>query len=561
MLSNLRISLRLMVMVCLSVLGICAVAGVGLSTLKSNLIADRKDKLQDIVLIAQQAIDLDREAAKKAGLSETEMLARSKALLRSLRFGKDDYFYALDMNGVVVAHPNPNVENRNFTTIADSDGVFFGTQQVELVSKGPGAGFVAFRFPRPGASNPSPKIAYATGYKPYNWVISGGIYLDDVDTIFWSQVEQIGVLVGFGLLLVVGMSAMLSRSIVKPITGMTAAMHKLASGDTETEIPARGRGDEVGAMAQSVQVFKETMIETARLRREQDTLKLKSEAEKKELMSKMADEFEQSVRASLDALTQSAAMMRTMSQSMSTTTKAASHQSTTVAAAAEEATVNVQTVAVATEELASSVAEIGRQVTQSTGIAGKAVEEANRTNVTVQGLSMAAQKIGDVVRLISDIASQTNLLALNATIEAARAGDAGKGFAVVASEVKSLANQTAKATEEISAQVSAMQEATVEAVLAIESIGGTIGEINEIATTIASAVELQGAATQEIARNVQQAAQGTGQVSHNIVGVNEAAGKTGAAASRVLISAEDLSHQSATLRADVDRFLASIRAA
>lgn len=200
-------------------------------------------------------------------------------------------------------------------------------------------------------------------------------------------------------------------------------------------------------------------------------------------------------------------------------------------------------------------------MTQSTQIAAKAVEEANRTNQTVQGLSAAAQKIGDVVKLISDIASQTNLLALNATIEAARAGEAGRGFAVVANEVKSLASQTAKATEEISAQVAAMQGATGEAVQAIASIGDTIASINEIATTIASAVEQQGAATLEIARNVQQAAQGTGQVSHNIVGVNQAAGQTGTAASQVLLSAEELSKQSATLRADVDHFLANIRAA
>jgi methyl-accepting chemotaxis protein len=560
MLGNLRISSKLMIMVCLSVLGIGAVAGVGLSAFKDNLLEDRKAKLQDLVQLARQTLDLDREAARKAGLSEADMLARSKALLRTLRFGKDDYFYALDMDGVVVVNPNAKVENKNLIATADSNGVFFTREQVELVRKG-GSGFVAFRFPRSGANEPLPKIAYATGYKPYNWAIASGIYLDDIDAIFRTQLAWIGGLVAAALLLVVGMSVLLSRSIVGPITGMTAAMHKLAGGDTATVIPARERGDEVGAMAQSVQIFKDNMIETARLRGEQDGLKLASEAEKKAFLSKMADEFQNGVRASLDTLTQSANSMRTMSQSMSSTAEDASHRATTVAAAAEEATTNVQTVAVATEELSSSVAEIGRQVTQSTHIAGQAVAEANRTNKTVQGLSAAAAKIGDVVKLISDIASQTNLLALNATIEAARAGEAGRGFAVVANEVKSLANQTAKATEEIAAQVTAMQSATTEAVQAIESIGGTIGSINEIATTIASAVEEQGAATQEIARNVQQAAQGTGQVSQNIVGVNQAAGQTGAAASQVLVSAEELSRQSATLRADVDHFLANIRAA
>ncbi|WP_315830946.1 methyl-accepting chemotaxis protein [Bradyrhizobium prioriisuperbiae] len=561
MLGNLRISSKLMIMVALSVLGIGAVAGVGLSALKDNLLEDRKAKLQELVLLARQALDSDREAAKKAGLSDADVMARSKALIRTLRFDKDNYFYALDMTGTVVANPNEKVEGRNLFNTPDSNGVYFTRQQVELVSKGPGAGFVAFRFPRLGTDQPAPKLAYAVAYKPYDWAVGGGIYLDDVDAIFWSHVRSIAFLVGIALLLVVGMSLLLGRSIVKPITGMTAAMRSLASGDTATEIPARERGDEVGAMAQSVQIFKDNMIEAERLRGEQDALKRKAEAEKKGFLTRLADEFETGVRTSLDTLGQSATGMRTMSQSMSATAEEASRQATTVAAAASQATSNVQTVAVATEELSSSVSEIGRQVTQSTQIAAKAVEEANRTNVTVQGLSAAAQKIGDVVKLISAIASQTNLLALNATIEAARAGEAGRGFAVVASEVKSLANQTAQATEEISAQVAAMQGATGEAVQAIANIGGTIAAINEIATTIASAVEQQGAATLEIARNVQQAAQGTGQVSHNIVGVNHAAGQTGTAASQVLLSAEELSQQSATLRADVDHFLANIRAA
>jgi methyl-accepting chemotaxis protein len=351
------------------------------------------------------------------------------------------------------------------------------------------------------------------------------------------------------------------RRIVGPLNLMTGTMSKLAGGDKTVEIPARDSKDEIGEMAGAVQVFKDSMIETDRLRAEQEGLKQQAEIDKKTMLNKLADDFDKSVRGSLDTLASAATEMRATSQSMSATAEETSAQATTVAAAAEQASANVQTVATATEELSSSVAEIGRQVSESTKIAGKAVDEASRTNVTVKGLSEAAQKIGDVVKLISDIASQTNLLALNATIEAARAGEAGKGFAVVASEVKSLANQTAKATEEISAQVAAMQSATSEAVQAIQSIGGTIGTINEIATTIASAVEEQGAATQEIARNVQEAAQGTGQVSSNIVGVNQAAAETGAASSQVLASAEELGKQAETLRADVGTFLANIRAA
>jgi methyl-accepting chemotaxis protein len=406
-----------------------------------------------------------------------------------------------------------------------------------------------------------PKVSYATQFEPYGWTIGGGIYLDDVDAIFWSQARWIGTLVSGTLLLVAAMSLLLGRSIVGPITGMTAAMQRIAEGNTATAIPALDRRDEVGGMAQSVQVFKDNMIEAVRLRGEQDELKKRSEADKHVLLGRMADDFESSVSSSLDALASAATELRATSNSMSTTAEAATKQATTVAAVAQQASANVQTVAAATEELSSSVSEIGRQVAQSTQVAQKAVEEANRTNTTVQGLSAAAQKIGDVINLISDIASQTNLLALNATIEAARAGEAGRGFAVVASEVKSLASQTAKATEEISAQVAAMQEATSDAVKAIENIGGTIGGINEITVAIASAIKEQGAATQEIARNVQQAATGTSQVSSNIDVVTSAAGKTGAVAGQVLTSAEELNGQAAMLRQKVSGFLANIRAA
>jgi methyl-accepting chemotaxis protein len=559
MLGNLRISSKLLLMVALSVLAIAAVAGVGLSALWSNLLEDRKAKLHDVALMARQAIDVDYQASQKAGLSEAETLARSKALLRSFRFGKDDYLYAFNAHGILQVNPNPKVEGTNLYDTPDPDGVYFIREQIALAANG--GGVMRYRFARPGGGDPVPKMSYVTEFKPYGWTIGAGIYIDDVYAIFWAQALQVAMLVGFALLLVGGIFFLIGRSIVNPITAMTAAMRKIAAGETSTAIPAQERRDEVGAMAQSVQVFKDSMIEATRLRGEQDVLKAETDADRKLLLRKMADDFESGVRTSLDTLAGAATEMQATSKSMSATAEEASHQATTVAVVAEQASANVQTVAAATEELSSSVSEIGRQVTESTQIAGQAVAEANRTNVTVQGLSAAAQKIGDIVKLISDIASQTNLLALNATIEAARAGEAGRGFAVVANEVKSLASQTAKATDEISAQVSAMQGATADAVQAIESIGRTIGAINEIASAISVAVEQQGAATREIARSVQEAAQGTGQVSSNISGVNQSADKTGTAANKVLFSAEQLSGQAAILRADVDRFVANIRAA
>ena len=278
-------------------------------------------------------------------------------------------------------------------------------------------------------------------------------------------------------------------------------------------------------------------------------------------IDRLTTEFEEVAKTALEAVSASADQMNGTAHEMSANADQTNKQATAVAAASEEASVNVQTVASASEELASSIGEIGRQVTESVGIANEAASEAERTNVTVNGLNDAAQKIGEVVDLINDIASQTNLLALNATIEAARAGEAGKGFAVVASEVKNLATQTAKATEEIGGQITRMQEETKGAVGAIHNISRTIGKINEVSTAISSAVEEQGAATGEISRNVQQAAAGTQEVSSNITGVTQAAGETGHAANEVLNAAQQLREQSDTLRGSVERFLAEVKAA
>ena len=370
----------------------------------------------------------------------------------------------------------------------------------------------------------------------------------------------LGGIAAAGVLLAL-ISILVARGTVGSLRTIAGAMRRLAGGDKTSQVPALDRKDEIGEMAASVEVFRKAAIEIDALQAEQASAKQRAEEEKRAATLKLADTLESGVKGIVDGVTESASRMQSIAQTMAGSAGRTTEQAAAVATAAEEASSNVQTVAAATEELSSSISEISRQVSESTKIASQAVEDASKTNVQMQNLAATAQKIGDVVKLINDIAGQTNLLALNATIEAARAGEAGKGFAVVASEVKSLANQTAKATEDIAAQVNAIQQATGGAVTAIQGISQTIGRVNEIATTIAAAVEEQGAATQEIARNVQQASHGTAEVSSNISGVSQTANETGQAAGDVRTSSMELAKQGAQLRAEIDRFLASLRAA
>jgi methyl-accepting chemotaxis protein len=350
------------------------------------------------------------------------------------------------------------------------------------------------------------------------------------------------------------------RNILRRIRDLQRSMQLLSDGDLETEIYRSKQHDEIAAMANSLQVFRESMIEARALSADQDKDRV-AKAERTSRMEARIVEFEATVRTALDALQTSANSMQTTAQSMSATADQSSALVSAVASAAEETSVNVQTVSSGTEELSSSIAEIGRQVVTSAEIARKAVDEAGSTDATMQGLAENAARISVVVDLIQTIASQTNLLALNATIEAARAGEAGRGFAVVASEVKSLANQTAKATDEIRQQISSMQTVTTSAVGAIRNISTTISEINEVTAAIAAAVEQQGAATREIARNIQHAAGGTAEVSSNIVGVSTASTEAGTAAGAVLSASDALRREADMLRSEIDVFLGNIRAA
>jgi len=365
----------------------------------------------------------------------------------------------------------------------------------------------------------------------------------------------------FSLVLAAATLWMVTSRVVRSLGQMTDAMSELAGGETSVVVPCSSRRDEMGSMARALLVFKENAVKVRNMQAEREALEKAAREEKAAAMTRLADTFEGAVGEIVETVSTASTQLEASAGTLSATAVRAQQLMTMVAAASEEASTNVQSVASASEEMASSVNEIGRQVQQSSRIAGEAVEQARRTHHRVNELSNAANRIGDVVELINTVAGQTNLLALNATIEAARAGEAGRGFAVVASEVKALADQTAKATEEIRKQISDIQSATQDSVSAIAEIGITIGRISEISSTIAAAVEEQGAATQEVARNVQQAAEGTHQVASNIIDVQRGANETGSASSQVLTSAQSLSHESNRLKSEVDRFLEMVRAA
>jgi methyl-accepting chemotaxis protein len=374
---------------------------------------------------------------------------------------------------------------------------------------------------------------------------------------------RINLALGIAVVLVLVSTMLFSFiGVARPMTRLNSAMAKMAAGDLDVVIPGAKRGDEIGDIAKTVTVIRENAEQKARdeagARIDLDNVAV---AARKSEMVKLADDFENAVGNIVATVSSASTQLEASAGTLTATAEKAQQLTTAVAAASDEASSNVRSVASATEEMASSVNEISRQVQESATIANAAVSQARKTNDRVAELAKAAARIGDVVELINTIAGQTNLLALNATIEAARAGDAGRGFAVVASEVKALAEQTAKATGDISQQIAGIQAATQESVGAIKEIGDTIGRMSEIASTIASAVEEQGAATQEISRNVQQAAQGTMQVSANITDVQRGASETGSASSQVLSAAQSLSGESNRLKLEVGRFLDSVRAA
>jgi methyl-accepting chemotaxis protein len=559
-LTNLKITPKLGILVGVTLLGLCIAGALAGYLMQREMLNARIDQTKSMVEMVRnlaasykKQID-DGQMTKEAAIAEFSK--RANAMTYDNGAG---YIFGTSYDGITKMAPDPKQVGTNRMDVV-TNGRMLSRELMEGV-KAKGDILLPYEYVKPGQEKPIRKIGYAVNVPGLDMYLGTGAYLDDLD----AKLAPIAWLLGLAILGIAVISGsiawMIGRSISRPLGLLGTRMQALADGKLDGEIPGIGRGDEVGAMAATVQIFKDSAVRIRGLEEAEAATQARAAAERRAAMENIASDFERSVTGIVRSVSTAAAGMQVTAQSMTSTASDASARAATVGAASESASNNVGTVAAAAEELSSSVAEISRQVARSSEIASKAVGDAERTNATVQALSTGAEKIGEVVKLIHSIAAQTNLLALNATIEAARAGESGRGFAVVASEVKALANQTAKATEEISAQVAAMQSSTSDAVVSIGGITETIAQMSEITVSISSAIDQQGDATREIARNIQSVAAGSSEISAHIGGVTTAASATGKAASDVLSNARELDNQSGMLRNAVDEFLVKVRAA
>ncbi|HUC68532.1 MAG TPA: cache domain-containing protein [Stellaceae bacterium] len=557
---NLPLSLKLQSLVFVALLALILIVGMAAWQERTRMMEDR---ITEIHVLTEAGVGLAthfQQLEAEGKLTHDQAWQQFHDALGGLRYDNGNYLFVYTMDGTQRVMPaQPKIEGTNRINLQDPTGLYFVRDMIAIAERGGGVGHLLY--PRPGTTAPVPKVNYILPFKPWNIFIATGLFVDDIDAAFYAALWQLGAISGAIALATALIAWLLSRSIARPLGGIERAMSALAAGDLDVTAAAEDRTDEIGRMARSLEVFRHNAMEKLQLEQQRLEAETGTRAERQRLMLELAERLQQKIGGLAEALRGASTGLRTTAETMNSATGQSETRSDAIGAAVAQTSTNVETVASAAEELATSIHEIGRQVAQSTEIATKAVADAERTDQLVQRLASSAQKIGDVVRLINEIAGQTNLLALNATIEAARAGEAGKGFAVVASEVKVLANQTAKATEEIGGQVVQIQHATTEAVSAINGIAATIREVSEIVTAIAAAVAQQGAATGEISRNVQQAARGAREVTENIAGVRDAVKRAGSASGEVLTAANQLAGQSQLLAQEITQAIADIRAA
>ncbi|UUX49158.1 cache domain-containing protein [Nisaea acidiphila] len=555
-LDRLSIARKIGLIIAVAVIAFAAFIGEEIANERGRILQTHERELRSIVeSSAAQALHFEQKVS--AGeMTRDEAMALWKETVVGLRYRANEYMFAVDLDGVVFAHAvKPALDGKNLIELEDPNGFKLFAAMIDVAKANPDGGTVPYMWPKPGSEQPVAKLSYVKAIQPWNMFVGTGVYIDSIDdemTDFIIHAGMIAFLV-IGVMLAAGI--FISRSITKPMEALRNSMGSLAENDLAVEIPGIGRGDEVGAMAKAVQVFKENAERVAELERSKAEDEQRAEEARRKMLQEITHNLESTVGRVAGEVQNSAGTVRNSASDMQGSAAETADSAREANDAAGNASQSLQSVAAATEELTNSIAEIGRQADQSASISRAAATEAKDANDKVAGLQISAERIGEVLNLINDIAEQTNLLALNATIEAARAGEAGKGFAVVASEVKSLANQTGNATQEIAGQISAIQQATKEAAEVIGKIVGTIENIDETASAIAAAVEEQASATREISGNVEQVARATDTVTDNIGRVSAAGEQANQSANHLSEVTVSLGNQVTELRAEVDGFV------
>jgi methyl-accepting chemotaxis protein len=518
-------------------------------------------KIEKSRSIAEASASIVRYYAQKAEqgeLSREQAQTKAKEILRATRYDGTNYVFGQSFDGTILAHgTRPEIEGRVNMDDKDPTGLPFARELVRRAQEG--GGWLRYQAIRPGTQNYYPKISYADPAGVWDWSVVTGVFIDDVQREFLKLLLRFSALVAGMIAIVFVVAARLARSISRPIKELAEATATIAQGDYSIAIPAIERADELGQLANAIQVLRDEAAQAEKIRRERETEKARAQQERAAILQGITTKFETIVRSVLETIALKVEENDTTAAAMNKTAEEAAQEALSVEAASQEVTSNVQMVASAAEELSSSVAEIAQQTQVTRTICSDAVTQAEDTDRLMHGLAEAVDHINEVVHLINDIADQTNLLALNATIEAARAGDAGKGFAVVAGEVKSLANQTAKATGDIEQQINAVRTETEKAVGAIGEISRVIGRINEVNASVAASVEEQASATQEISRSVQQASTRATNVSDFIGSLTKVMNEVGESAGLVSIASSVVKGEMGTLYEHVEEFLAEIK--
>ncbi|EPY03538.1 methyl-accepting chemotaxis protein [Magnetospirillum fulvum] len=547
---------KLFIIISLSGLTVFLLLGLSLGILNKAVIKERQFAVQSSVDIAHSVLAHYARLEKEGTLSHEEAVRTALDTIRTLRYGEGEYFFVSDLSGIMLMHPiKKELEGKDLTNLQDKTGRYFYREFFEKAGK---SGYVSYYWPKPGHEAPVEKLSYVKAFEPWKMIVLSGVYMDDVDARFQDYAGLLILIGGIGLVVIIIAAVLFRRHMVTPLNAVTQAINRLLAGDTEVTLAASDRRDEVGVLTTAVLRFSENLQQMKALEASAAAEQQKTEAAQREILNRLAIQIEDEIKSVAQAVASSAEEMREAANGLVTLSQSTSQQTAEISQASDRATTSVQTVASAAEELAASIQEIGSQAATSTRVASSAVEEAGKTGEQIRSLANSVDQISQVINLITDIASQTNLLALNATIEAARAGEAGKGFAVVAGEVKTLANQTAKATESIISQVQSVQSATSGAVEAIRTISARISEINGISAAIAAAVEQQGAATREIAASVHHAAHDTESVLSITRSVSEATNQVGGSASAISGTAETLARQASLLDHKISDFRARL---